>query len=232
MKITIPIQYPPIKFRNFKHEFNENIKVRNTGETLQIDVLNDQEYLLKGGGLPGIYRMTEMHFHWESEHTMNKTRFVLELHIVTYNRRYNNFSEAIKNEEGIAVLGVLFHISNEANPTLENILNSAASIMDKAGEKSVLKEPFSPIQLLPKDRSSYFRYDGSLTNPPCTENVIWIVFDNTLPVATDQIKRFKQLRDEDGAPVTRNFRRLQSLNSRPIYFVRDTENALLLRYIQ
>lgn len=41
---------------------------------VQIDIPKDQEYLLTGGGLPGIYRMDQMHFHWASEHTIDNKR--------------------------------------------------------------------------------------------------------------------------------------------------------------
>lgn len=42
--------------------------------TVQIDIPSDQVYLITGGGLPGIYKMDQMHFHWASEHTIDSTR--------------------------------------------------------------------------------------------------------------------------------------------------------------
>lgn len=42
--------------------------------TVQIDIPIDQEYLIAGGGLPGIYKMDQMHFHWASEHTIDTKR--------------------------------------------------------------------------------------------------------------------------------------------------------------
>lgn len=42
--------------------------------TVQIDIPADQEYLITGGALPGIYKMDQMHFHWASEHTIDNKR--------------------------------------------------------------------------------------------------------------------------------------------------------------
>lgn len=148
-------------------------------------------------------------------------RFGLELHIVSHNQRYANFSEAVQNKQGVSVLGVLFHISDQVNPLLKNILDSAESVKDAAGQSNEIKSAFSPDQLLPKKRSSYFRYEGSLTTPSCDEAVIWTVLDNTVPFAIAQIERFKQVKDADGALLTHNFRQLQRLNSRPLVYVRD-----------
>lgn len=148
-------------------------------------------------------------------------RFGLELHIVSHNQLYSNFSEAVQNKQGVAVLGVIFHVSDQVNPLLKNILDSAEAVKDEPGESNDIKGPFSPIQLLPDNRSSYFRYEGSLTTPSCDEAVIWTVLDHTVPFAIAQIERFKQVKDVDGALLTHNFRQLQRLNSRPLVYVRD-----------
>lgn len=48
--------------------------------TVQIDLTDSQECLMTGGGLPGIYVMDQMHFHWASEHTINRERYKYWLH--------------------------------------------------------------------------------------------------------------------------------------------------------
>lgn len=148
-------------------------------------------------------------------------RYGLELHIVSHNQRYKNFSEAFQHKQGIAVLGVLFHISDKENTLLENILDSAEAVKDVPGKSNEIIEPFSPIELLPSHRASYFRYEGSLTTPGCDEAVIWTVLDRTLPIATTQIERFQQVKSADGAPLTHNFRTLQRLNARTLVYVRN-----------
>lgn len=148
-------------------------------------------------------------------------RFGLELHIVSHNIRYKNFTEAVQNKQGVAVLGVLFHISDKVNLVLKNILDGAEAIKDTPGQSNGIKDPFSPLQLLPTKRSSYFRYEGSLTTPSCDEAVIWTVLESSVPFAITQIERFKQVKNVDGALLTHNFRQLQRLNSRPLVYVRD-----------
>lgn len=140
---------------------------------------------------------------------------------MSHNQRYKNFSEAVQNKQGVSVLGVLFHISDKINPLLKNILDSAESVKDEPGQSNAIKAPFSPLELLPIDRTSYFRYEGSLTTPSCDEAVIWTVLDHTVPFAITQIERFKQVKDADGALLTHNFRSLQRLNSRPLVYVRN-----------
>lgn len=140
---------------------------------------------------------------------------------MSHNQRFANFSEAVQNKQGVSVLGVLFHVSDRINPMLKNILDSAESVKDEPGQSNEIKAPFSPLELLPKDRTSYFRYEGSLTTPSCDEAVIWTVLDHTVPFSITQIERFKQVKDVNGTRLTHNFRSLQRLNSRPLVYVRD-----------
>lgn len=147
-------------------------------------------------------------------------RFGLELHIVSHEHRFENFSIAVKNKRGVAVLGVLFHVAEQINPVLKNILDSAESVKDTAGQSGEIKLPFSPEQLLPKDRSHYFRYEGSLTTPSCDESVVWTILKSSVPFSISQIERFKQVKDSNGTYLTHNFRQVQRLNSRPLVYVK------------
>lgn len=144
----------------------------------------------------------------------------MELHIVSHEQRFENFSIAVKNKRGVAVLGVLFHVAEQINPILKNILDSAESVKDTAGQSGEIKLPFSPEQLLPKDRSHYFRYEGSLTTPSCDESVVWTILKSSVPFSISQIERFKQVKDSNGTYLTHNFRQVQRLNSRPLVYVK------------
>lgn len=156
-----------------------------------------------------------------------RNSFGLELHIVSHDQRFGNFSRAVQNRKGIAVLGVLFHVADDINPELKNILDSAERVREAVGEISSMTMPIAPGELLPADRLSYFRYEGSLTTPSCDEAVIWTIFDKSVPFAMTQIERFKQVKDPDGNLLTHNFRHLQRLNSRPLVYVRD-DNAFYI----
>lgn len=65
---------------------------------------------LSGKPLSSIYVFEQMHFHWSAEHTVDGLRDPLELHLVHYNRKYANFSVAAQQEDGIAVIAVLFEV--------------------------------------------------------------------------------------------------------------------------
>lgn len=122
------------------------------------------------------------------------------------------------------MLGVLFHVSDEINLVLKNILDSAESVKNDAGKSNDIKSGFAPIELLPNDRSTYFRYEGSLTTPSCDEAVIWTVLDKSIPFSITQIERFKQVKDATGELLTHNYRQLQRLNSRPLVYVRTVRD--------
>lgn len=213
--------YPSLSFINYSQPI-ENAKIKHTGHSLQIDITGGQEYLMTGGGLPGIFVMDQMHFHWSSEHTLNGERYGLELHIVSHERRFGTFANAVINKSGIAVLGILFHVAEEYNINLKNILDSAEPIKYAPGNSSLIKAPVAPADFLPKNTHSFFRYEGSLTTPTCDEGVIWTILTDTVPFAMPQIERFKNTTDSAGGQLTHNYRQVQRLNARPLVYVRHS----------
>lgn len=114
-------------------------------------------------------------------------------------------------------------ISDSHNRFLKNILDSAETVKDEVGDASIIRTPFSPIDLLPTNRDGFFRYEGSLTTPSCDEAVIWTVLTESVPFAVSQIERFKDVKDDKGEALTHNYRTLQRLNSRPLVYVKGTE---------
>lgn len=70
---------------------------------------------------------------------------------------------------------------------MKNILDSAEPIKDIVGGSSLIKTPFAPEEFLPKDLSSFYRYEGSLTTPTCDESVIWTIFTDPVPFAMAQV---------------------------------------------
>lgn len=170
--------------------------------------------------------MDQIHFHWASEHTINSRRYGLEMHIVSHEKRFPNFTIALQNRRAVSVLGVLFHVDDDENQFLKNILDAAEEIKGSVGGSSKLKAPFRPDQLLPKSRMNYFRYEGSLTTPGCDESIIWTILKDSLPIASDQIERFQQIKNSHGTLLTHNFRPLQRLNSRPLIHVQNDDLKL------
>ncbi|KAF4528483.1 hypothetical protein B566_EDAN013030 [Ephemera danica] len=90
---------------------------------------------------------------------------------------------------------------------------------------SVLREPETEVAASPVAFSaflnppkSYINYLGSLTTPLCGESVVWIVSTKTLPVSSEQLASFRTLHFKNGQPMVDNFRPVQPLNGRSMYY--------------
>lgn len=79
----------------------------------------------------------------------------------------------------------------------------------KANEKVQMQKAFNAAQLLPKEQA-YYRFNGSLTTPPCTEGVTWLVLKTALTISAEQVAQFEK------AVGGHNNRPVQPINARPI----------------
>uniref|UniRef100_A0A3Q2WTK2 Carbonic anhydrase XII n=1 Tax=Haplochromis burtoni TaxID=8153 RepID=A0A3Q2WTK2_HAPBU len=99
--------------------------------------------------------------------------FCSQLHLVHYNSdKYPNISTAVDKSDGLAVLGVL----------LISVLSFRLS------DQKVKVPAFNIRALLPTRLDEYYRYDGSLTTPPCYPSVLWTVFRNPITVSRQQLE--------------------------------------------
>eukprot|EP00091_Calanus_sinicus_P024850 TRINITY_DN9149_c0_g1_i1.p1 TRINITY_DN9149_c0_g1~~TRINITY_DN9149_c0_g1_i1.p1 ORF type:complete len:150 (-),score=22.66 TRINITY_DN9149_c0_g1_i1:36-485(-) len=143
----------------------------------------------------------------------------MTVHMVHYNSKYVNETEAFKHSDGAAVITFFYKISETKNPGLDELMVS----IEKATENGVnyyifpnetIKfEDFFPIQLDHK----YFYYNGSFTTPPCTEEVFWIIFNETETISQDQIDTFRKLKNFEANPLAGNYRPTQPLNGRKVF---------------
>ncbi|GIX90031.1 receptor-type tyrosine-protein phosphatase gamma, partial [Caerostris darwini] len=104
--------------------------------------------------------------------------------------------------------------SKRNNPVLDPIITS----LPKVGVpgKEVAIQPFPLHNLLPKDVLHYYRYMGSLTTPPCTENVVWTIMAQPLLIGELQLKALRRVRQSTGSSrrMSNNVRPTQDLNDR------------------
>ncbi len=139
------------------------------------------------------YELRQFHFHAPSEHTLAGQSSAMEMHLVH------------QSEDGaLAVLGVLIERGSEqaAFKPLLSHLPSAPSEMQRV-------EQVNAGDLLPAARSSY-RYNGSLTTPPCSQGVQWLVLTTPIELSEAQIAAFV-------AVVNGNNRPVQPLNGRELF---------------
>lgn len=128
------------------------------------------------------FDLLQFHFHAGSEHWVEGEAHPLEVHFVT------------ASEGNLAVVGVLFE-RGDANATVDTLWDA----IGPAGERRDIDATISLTELLPQDPSA-FRYEGSLTTPPCSEIVSWTVFTTPLSVSDAQIEAFVDIVGENARP--------------------------------
>lgn len=107
--------------------------------------------------------------------------------MVHHEKRFDSITKAALEKNGVAVLGILFHVSTTPNPIIEAVLQNAETVLEAVGKNIVYKDKLLLSELLPKKIANYFRYDGSLTTPSCGEAVVWTVFEQSIPISLDQV---------------------------------------------
>jgi carbonic anhydrase len=122
------------------------------------------------------YELQQFHFHAPSEHTLDGKRSAMEAHFVHGGEGGN-----------LMVIGVFLEGGGQdANPAFSSLM--AAAPKDEG--EATLNAAMDPASLLPKAQR-FFRYEGSLTTPPCSEVVEWNVFAAPVLVAQSDVERFK-----------------------------------------
>lgn len=164
--------------------------VVNNGHTIQVDLQGDNALTVRGS----VYRLVQFHFHTPSEEQVNFRNFAMVAHLVH------------KNPEGqLAVVAVLL------DPGVANALINTVWTYMPLDQSDRVRMPAGIIDmnaLLPKDQR-YYQFIGSLTTPPCTEGVLWMVLKQPTQISKDQLKLFQQLFPNNARPV-------QPVNGRPV----------------
>ncbi|XP_071251088.1 carbonic anhydrase 14 isoform X4 [Salvelinus alpinus] len=195
---TVQTQYDPclgpLTPLGYSQHGNKPFSLYNNGHTVVVPLPG----WMGLGGLPWQFTAVQMHLHWGngapeaggSEHTINGQSSAAELHVVHYNSElYPNMSVAMTQQDGLAVLGVLIETGEEANQAFWNILNYLGRVRH-AGQ-SVSIPAFDVQSLLPSDLGRYYRYNGSLTTPPCFQSVLWTLFTETVKISHTQLMKLE-----------------------------------------
>lgn len=185
---SITLQGPaePIQF-NYQPSSGTVI---NNGHTIQVDVQGDNFITVRGT----TYRLIQFHFHHPSEERVNFKAYAMVAHLVH------------RSADGqLAVVAVLL------DPGLANgLINKVWTYMPlDAGD--AVRMPAGLVDLneiLPQDQR-YYQFLGSLTTPPCSEGVLWMVLKQPVALSHEQLKLFGQLYPNNARPI-------QAVNGRPV----------------
>ncbi|WP_374655825.1 carbonic anhydrase [Dongia sp.] len=162
--------------------------VENNGHTLQVAAREGTESALTLGGKT--YAFLQFHFHHPSEHAVAGGRWPLEVHMVH------------KSAAGdLAVVGIFFRPGRE-NDVLGAVLAQAPG----SKGKGPMARPVDMSRFQPASAATY-RYAGSLTTPPCSEIVSWIVFREPVEASVGQIESFARLFPMNARPLQQGFQR-------------------------
>ena len=176
----------PIKFA-YKAGGNE---ILNNGHTVQVNYAEGSSISVDGIE----FNLKQFHFHAPSENLIKGKSYPMEGHFVHADKDGN-----------LAVVAVMFKEGAE-----NKALNAIWSQMPKEeGEKTPLAMPFAAAGLIPAAHA-YYRFNGSLTTPPCSEGVRWMVMKTPVAVSREQVEAFTHVMHHP------NNRPVQAVNSRPV----------------
>ena len=125
------------------------------------------------------FKLLQFHFHGKSEHTVDGKRYDMVAHFVHQNPKTKQ----------LAVIAVFFK-EGKNNPVLDNVLSGIGKEIR-----------IDPADLLPADTQHYFHYVGSLTTPPCSENVQWYLLKQPAEASKEQIEAFRKYYVDNERPV-------------------------------
>uniref|UniRef100_A0A8C0WIF5 Alpha-carbonic anhydrase domain-containing protein n=1 Tax=Castor canadensis TaxID=51338 RepID=A0A8C0WIF5_CASCN len=198
--VTFDPELPALQPYGYDQPGTEPLDLHNNGHTVQLS-LPPTLYL---GGLPRKYVAAQLHLHWGQKGTPVGSEHQIN-------------SEATAAEMG-----------ETENPAYEHILSHLHEIRHKDQKTSV--PPFNMRELLPPQLEQFFRYNGSLTTPPCYQSVLWTVFNLKAQISMEQLEKLQETlfstEGEPSEPLVQNYRAPQPLNQRIIFTSFTQEGSL------
>ncbi|KAL0390090.1 UNVERIFIED_CONTAM: Alpha carbonic anhydrase 7 [Sesamum calycinum] len=183
-----------------------NATLINRGHDMMLRWTNDAGHIHINGTL---YHLRQCHWHSPSEHTINGKRFDMEAHLVHES-----------DDKRIAVVGIMYEIGRP-----DSFLSMLKRDFEAIVETRDVERTVGVVnpKLVELGSRKYYRYMGSLTVPPCTQNIIWTMVKKVRTVTREQVEL---IRDAVHDESEMNARPIQPINERSInlYRPKDREN--------
>ncbi|CAF0900119.1 unnamed protein product [Didymodactylos carnosus] len=210
--VTSCTVYKQFQEFNFSVGYNEllNFSLTNNGHTIIAEYGNGSvsKLLVSGGNLDeGMFELQNFHLHWGlnprqgSEHTIDEKKYSGEAHFVHLNHVTSQ----------IAVLGFLVegveHLENSAWTKYIDV----ASALKTTGNTTMFTANLTSLMNNRSNSDNFFRYNGSLTTPPCTEGIIWTVFKTPIQIRNSDLEMLR------ANLFAQDFREPQPKNMRTVY---------------
>nr|XP_048726835.1 carbonic anhydrase 5A, mitochondrial isoform X3 [Caretta caretta] len=215
---------PQLKPLKIHYDPDTCLYIWNNGYSFQVEFDDSTDKsVIMGGPLENHYRLKQFHFHWGainewgSEHMVDSKVFPAELHLVHWNPvKSTSFEEAIMENNGLVVIGVFLKLGAH-HAGLQKLVDALPAVKHK--DAIVEFDVFDPSCLVPSC-PDYWTYDGSLTTPPLTESVTWIIKKTPIEVDQNQLEEFRMLlftsAGQEEKRMVDNFRPLQPLMNRTV----------------
>lgn len=182
-KSQSPINIVPGKTMSMNHEYelhmDEDVhttaKVIDNGHSIKVTPIVGGKIQLHGE----TFHLLQFHFHGKSEHTVDGKRYDMVAHLVHQN----------PETKQLAVVAVFFE-EGRNNPFLDNVVGGIGKEIR-----------IDPRDILPDDTAHYYHYIGSLTTPPCSENVQWYLLKTPVQASKDQIEEFRKYYVDNERPI-------------------------------
>ncbi|XP_046424505.1 carbonic anhydrase 7-like isoform X4 [Neodiprion fabricii] len=219
----VALDVPPSLIWTGYWNLPQNLTITDNGHSVELSGSWEKAMtpFISGGPLTGDYAFSQLHFHWGprdsvgSEHTIDNKSFPMEMHMVHYKRDYQTFTEALKHDDGLAVVAFLFEMSDMPNLGINLLENSFCKLHKKLNVRiPVIPYPLAMLHHTFQD--DYVFYIGSLTTPPCREIVTWLVSSSPLTISEKQLDSFRKISNK--WPEKENYRPRQPLNGRNLYY--------------
>jgi len=162
----------------------------DNGHTIQLNYKPGSKITVHGE----TYNLLQLHFHVPSENQIDGKSYAMEMHLVQ------------KSDSGkLVVVAVLFKVG-KYNSELAKLWKHLPSLNKKVINPKIL---INAINLIPKEHKDYYFWMGSLTTPPCSENVAWYLLQKPTELSRSQIRKFVAI-------IGHNDRPIQPLNGRVV----------------